>query len=96
LTSQDASAWYQGALGELYALLAAQRITPVGPAGGIYANELFSDERGETTVFLPCAESVRETGRVVQLVVPEVELAVIVHTGGHSDVDLAYGSPPPT
>jgi effector-binding domain-containing protein len=88
----DASAWYQGALGELYALLAAQRITPVGPTGGIYANELFSDERGEATVFLPCAESVRETGRVVQLVVPEVELAVIVHTGDHSDVDLAYGS----
>ena len=49
-------------------------------------------ERGEATIFLPCVESVRETGRVVQLLVLEVELAVIVHTGDHSDVDLAYGS----
>jgi len=30
---RDASAWYQGALGELHALLAAQKITPAGPAG---------------------------------------------------------------
>jgi effector-binding domain-containing protein len=42
---RDASGWYQGALGELHALLAAQ-----------------------------------------------AELAVITHSGGHQDVDLAYGS----
>jgi transketolase len=31
-------------------------------------------------------------GQGVALVVPEVELAVTVHTGGHTDVDQAYGS----
>ena len=31
----DASAWYQGALGELHALLAAQKITPSGPGGAL-------------------------------------------------------------
>jgi len=35
---------------------------------------------------------VKETGRVVSLVVPEVELAITVHAGDHSDVDLAYGA----
>ncbi len=89
---RDAGSWYQGALGELHALLAAQKIAPTGPAGGIYSNELFSHERGEATMFLPCNEAVRETGRVITLVVPEAELAVTVHAGDHSDVDLSYGA----
>jgi len=71
---KEASAWYQGALGELYAVLAAHKVTPAGPGGAIYANDLFSYARGETTVFVPCGEPVRATGRISRLVVPEVEL----------------------
>jgi DNA-binding transcriptional MerR regulator len=89
---RDATGWYQGALGELHALLAAQKVAPVGPGGAIYANDLFSYERGQATVFVPCDEAVRATGRVTALVVPEVELAVTTHLGAHNDVDLAYGS----
>jgi DNA-binding transcriptional MerR regulator len=90
---RDASAWYQGALGELHALLAAQKVTPSGPGGAIYANDLFSHGRGEATVFLPCGGQVRATGRVSALTVPGVELALTVHLGPHSgDLDLAYGS----
>jgi DNA-binding transcriptional MerR regulator len=88
----DATGWYQGALGELHALLAAQKVTPAGPGGAIYANDLFSYERGQATVFVPCDETVRATGRVTALVVPEVELAVTTHLGAHNDVDLSYGS----
>ena len=76
---KDASGWYQGALGELHALLAAQKVVHAGPGG-------------QATVFVPCNGTVRATGRVTGLVVPEVELAVITHTGAHNDVDLAYGS----
>jgi DNA-binding transcriptional MerR regulator len=90
---KDATSWYQGALGELHALLAAQRIAPTGSGGAMYANDLFAHERGEATVFVPCGGSLRETGRVTRLVVPEVELAVITHLGPHSgDIDRAYGS----
>jgi len=89
---KDASAWYQGALGELYALLNAEKIAPSASAGAIYSNELFSQHRGQATAFVPCVESVRETGRTKSLVLPEVELAVAVHEGDHSDVDLAYGA----
>lgn len=89
----DATAWYQGALGELHALLAAQKITPGGPGGAINANDLFSRERGQATVFLPRDAPVRATGLVTALVVPEAELALTVHPGPHSgDLDLAYGS----
>ncbi|HEY1821834.1 MAG TPA: MerR family DNA-binding protein [Trebonia sp.] len=65
---KEAGGWYQGALGELHALLAVQKIRPAGPGGAIYANDLFSYERGEATVFVPCNESVRATGRVNALI----------------------------
>ncbi|MGH7175336.1 MAG: MerR family transcriptional regulator, partial [Minisyncoccia bacterium] len=90
---KDASAWYQGALGELYALLTAQKLAPTGSGGAMYANDLFTHERGEATVFVPCVESARETGRVTALVVPAVEVAVTVHLGPHNgEIDRAYGS----
>jgi DNA-binding transcriptional MerR regulator len=89
---KDLLPWYQGALGELYATLAAQDIATTGPAGAIYANELFADERGKATIFVPAGAEVRCLGRVTPLIVPAAELAVIVHTGSHADVDRAYGA----
>jgi DNA-binding transcriptional MerR regulator len=88
----DALLWYQGALGELRATMAAQHIDAAGPAGGIFANELFADERGEATIFLPCTQPVRPMGRVSPLVVPPVDLATIVHSGSHKGIDRAYGA----
>jgi DNA-binding transcriptional MerR regulator len=89
---KDLLPWYQGALGELYGTLAAQDIATAGPAGAIYANELFADERGKATIFVPAATEVRCLGRVTPLVVPAAELAVILHAGSHADVDRAYGA----
>ena len=89
---EDALSWYQGALGELYATLTAQSLPIAGPGGGIYSNELFSDERGLATVFVPHQGTVRPMGRVTPLVVPAVELATTVHSGPHTDIDRAYGS----
>jgi DNA-binding transcriptional MerR regulator len=90
---KEATAWYQGALGELHALLTAHKVTPSGPGGAIYANELFTHGRGHATVFVPCEQTVQPTGRVRALVVPEVELALTVHAGAHNaGVDRAYGS----
>jgi DNA-binding transcriptional MerR regulator len=88
---EDATQWYQGALGELYATLSAQGVEPAGPAGGIFANELFRDGRGVATVFVPAAP-VRPMGRVVPLLIPAAELAVTVHLGSHSGIDRAYGA----
>ena len=92
IDAEDSATWFQGALGELYAIAAAQKLTPSGPAGGIFANDLFTHGRGDATIYVPCAERIRPTGRVIPLTVPEVELAVITHLGAHHDVDRAYGS----
>jgi DNA-binding transcriptional MerR regulator len=88
----DLVPWYLGALGELHATLDALGVRPSGPAGGIYAGELFADERGEATVFIPTATEIQRLGRVEPLVVPAAELAVLVHPGSLADVDRAYGT----
>ncbi len=92
LDLEDFASWFQGALRELYAAIAAQELTPAGHAGGIFATGLFTHERGEATVYVPCANPVRPTGRVAPLTVPAVEVAVITHTGSRHDADRAYGS----
>src|SRR5580698_733895 len=84
---EDALSWFQGALGELYATLAAQGLPIAGPGGGIYANDLFAHERGMATIFVPHQGTVRPMGRVTSLVVPAVELATTMHSGPHTDVD---------
>jgi DNA-binding transcriptional MerR regulator len=88
----DLGAWYQGAVGELRACLSAQGIASNGQPGGIYANELFTEERGEATVFLPADGAVRPIGRVEPYLAAPVELAVITHIGSHADVDRSYGA----
>jgi DNA-binding transcriptional MerR regulator len=88
----EALMWYRGALGELTATLAAQHLDPSGAAGGVFADELFAESRGNATVFIPCTETVRAMGRVAPLVVPPADLAIIVHSGSHKDIDRAYGA----
>lgn len=89
---EDLSTWFQGALGELYATVDAQRIGADGPPGAVIPNEFFSDERGEITVFLPAAGSVRPVGRVAPTLLSGTEQATIVHRGSHDDVDRSYGA----
>ncbi|MHA6765540.1 MerR family transcriptional regulator [Streptacidiphilus sp. PAMC 29251] len=89
---EDILAWWQGALGELHAAVHAQRLTPTGPAGGLYDGDIFRHDRGLATVFLPVEGAPRHIGRVVALVVPPAELAVTCHRGSLDDVDLTYGA----
>jgi DNA-binding transcriptional MerR regulator/effector-binding domain-containing protein len=84
----DVGPWFAGAIGELRATVR----DPAGPPGGIYATDLFASERGQATVFIPCAMPVRAVGRVEEVVIPAAELAVIVHEGPHDSVDRAYGA----
>jgi DNA-binding transcriptional MerR regulator len=84
--------WFQGALGELTATLAAQAVTTTGAPGGVIANDFFATERGAITIFVPSAASISPVGRVEPCTLPAVELATIVHTGSHVDVDCSYGA----
>jgi DNA-binding transcriptional MerR regulator len=88
----DLGPWFQGALGELTATLAAQGVTTTGPPGAVIGTDFFANERGAITIFTPSASSVRPVGRVEACELPAVELATIVHAGSHADVDRSYGA----
>ena len=88
----DLASWYHGALGELYASLEAQGAMASGPAGGVYSTGLFSQEKGEATVFVPTAAEAPLLGRIAPQAIPAAELAVIVHPGSHAGVDRSYGA----
>jgi DNA-binding transcriptional MerR regulator len=90
--AEDSVAWLQGALGELCATLAARQMAAAGPAGGVFADDLFTRHRGEVTIFVPCGGGLRSMGRVSPLTIPAAELAVVTHAGPPSDVDRAYGA----
>jgi DNA-binding transcriptional MerR regulator len=87
----DVLAWWHGALGELHAILRAQGLRPTGPAGGMYASEIFQHGRGDATVFIPTDGAARPIGRVTGVVIPPAELAIMLHRGSLADSDLTYG-----
>jgi DNA-binding transcriptional MerR regulator len=87
----DILVWWRGALGELHATVAAQRLEPTGPSGGLYASEIFTEDRGEALVFIPVSGDVRPVGRTGPVTVERAELAVTAHQGSLADADVTYG-----
>jgi len=92
VTMAELVPWYLGALAELQATLEARDVRLAGPAGGIYAGELWAEEQGEATLFIPTGTEIQPLGRVKSVVVPAAELAVIVHSGSPADLDRSYGA----
>jgi DNA-binding transcriptional MerR regulator len=85
-------AWWRAAFTEIRDAIRALGVEPAGPAGGLYHTELFSQEEGDATVFIPVREGTRTVGRAAPIVVPAAELAVTLHAGSHDDIDRAYGA----
>ncbi|HEX4428173.1 MAG TPA: MerR family transcriptional regulator [Frankiaceae bacterium] len=85
---EHAGSWYDAAMAELdSAFPASERI---GPPGGRYDNELFTEGRGAMTVFRPVRDP-QASGRIEATPLPAAELAVTVHQGPHDDLDVTYG-----
>lgn len=69
----------------------------VGPGVGpwreveVAVDEFRRGERGRLVVYVPVAEPPR-SGRVEPLVIPPTDLAVTVHRGAHTDIDVTYGA----
>jgi DNA-binding transcriptional MerR regulator len=82
----DVLAWYSGAMAELTSL----GLEETGPCGGLYDNELFTDDHGHVMVYLSVA-SAPISGRAGPVELAAAELAVTVHHGPHDDIDVTYG-----
>jgi DNA-binding transcriptional MerR regulator/effector-binding domain-containing protein len=92
---REVGRWWTEGLSALRSTVAALGRGPDGPAGGLYATELFAEEQGDATLYLPVdrARSVDlpPGGPVRATVVPAAHLAVVVHYGTEDGIDLAYG-----
>ena len=84
----DLARWYNEAIAELGTALAGREMT--GTAGGMYDNELFTKDRGSIAVYYR-VDDPPAAGRVRPLTLPAAELAVTVHRGAYSDLDISYG-----
>lgn len=85
----DSERWLSGALEEVAASAHAHR---AGPDGALYFSDFFQADVGGMTAFVPVTGPVRATGRVEEIELPAVELAVSVHRGPSAQVDRTYGA----
>jgi DNA-binding transcriptional MerR regulator/effector-binding domain-containing protein len=95
VTVEDLVGWWSGAFGELYATLEHAGITPAGPPGALYPNDLFQLEEGAVVAFVPLgvpADRIDTPGRARPFTVPAAELAVALHEGPFGELDTTYGA----
>jgi DNA-binding transcriptional MerR regulator len=91
VTRLDLLTWWADTQQELRDVARAAGLIQTAPMAGLYADELFTEEHGDATLFLPVADPPATLGPASALVVPAAELAVVVHHGSHDNADLTYG-----
>jgi DNA-binding transcriptional MerR regulator len=92
VTVAEFADWWGAAFAELFAALGAANVSPSGPSGALYPGELFEQEVGEMTAFVPVARPPAVEGRLQVLEIPALEAAVTVHEGAMAELDLAYAA----
>lgn len=86
------NAWWSEAFEEIYGVLRAAEQEPAGPGGGIYSTELFTDEIGESTIYVPISKRIEPSRRVQLIEIPAANLAVVVHSGALAAAGPSYAA----
>jgi DNA-binding transcriptional MerR regulator/effector-binding domain-containing protein len=89
---KDVAAWWLDALAGLRAAALAAGLEQNGPVGGIYDDDLFTQDAGHARVYLPVRDSPALDGTSVRWELPAARFAVALHAGPHSDVDRSYAA----
>jgi DNA-binding transcriptional MerR regulator len=90
ISPSEVAPWWEQALRELRAYARSERLSPAGPAGGVFDEALYRQERAGAMVYLPVSAGVSGHGRIRRVQIPATELAVTTHHGPSADIDLAY------
>lgn len=92
VTAEEALGWWMDAFDELYATAAQLGCRPAGPGGALFPGEFYELEKAEITAYVPLEHTVEGgSSRATPDVVPAAELAIALHQGPFSDIDLTYG-----
>jgi effector-binding domain-containing protein len=89
---KDVSLWWWDALASLRAIAAAAGLEQAGPVGGLYDDELFTQDAGHARVYLPVRDSPALDGTGARWELPAGRFAVALHVGPHRDVDRTYAA----
>jgi DNA-binding transcriptional MerR regulator/effector-binding domain-containing protein len=92
VTAAELDEWWAGAFTELDSALLQAAVPSAGPRGALYPAEIFEQEVGEITAFVPVASEVAASGRAKMIQIPAAELAVAVHHGAFGDLDQTYSA----
>ncbi|HEX4092137.1 MAG TPA: MerR family transcriptional regulator [Trebonia sp.] len=89
---KDVAAWWLDALARLQATATAAGLEQTGPVGGIYDDELFTQDAGHARVYLPVRDCPALHEMDVRWELPAARYAVTLHVGPHRDVDRSYAA----
>jgi DNA-binding transcriptional MerR regulator/effector-binding domain-containing protein len=92
VTVEEFGAWWGAAFSDLFDAVRRSGLEVIGPPGALYPGEIFEEEVGRMTAFLPVAEAPSGLGRVRPFAVPAVEAAVAVHVGAMGELDRTYAA----
>jgi DNA-binding transcriptional MerR regulator len=86
----DIESWWWEALLTLRATAASAGLEQTGPAGGLYDDELFTEEKGHARVYLPVRDTPSAGDAAGRWELPAGRFAVALYPGAHDDVDRTY------
>jgi DNA-binding transcriptional MerR regulator/effector-binding domain-containing protein len=92
LMRADVTAWWWDALAGLRSTAVAAGLEQTGPVGGLYDDELFTQDAGHARVYLPVRDSPALDGTGARWELPAGRFAVALHPGAHRDVDRTYAA----
>ena len=86
----EVASWWAAALADLHAFARKHELRPTGPAGGIFDEALYQQDRAQAMVYIPVPDIMDNAGRIRSVRVPAAELVITTHRGPAADIDLAY------
>jgi DNA-binding transcriptional MerR regulator/effector-binding domain-containing protein len=92
VTREDVATWWRDAFARLRAIAAAAGLEQTGPAGGLFDDELFTQDAGRARVYVPVRDSPALDGTGARWELPAGRFAVALHAGPHRDVDRTYAA----
>lgn len=92
VTVTEFADWWTAAFADLRDAVRTSGLQTDGPPGALYPGELFEQEVGPMTAFVPVTGSPDRVGRARRTTVPAIEAAVAVHEGAMGDLDKTYAA----